>query len=310
MPFKGGGEVCVNLVGKHVDSTVSNPIECASHWLAGRVRPLAVFDAERLPGPDWSRVPTAREAVGSDLTYFAMRAMLGPPGMASPAVDWYVSLLQRVSVTAEFKAYSTRDMLTAALVSGAQYVRWLQSAEQVHRFALARAGLARQPDVGAVAPGPLERPHASPPTVAPPPPRPPAVAVLPPSPAAPPAIGGALSLGRYHALVIGNQDYRHLRKLQTPLADTQAVAALLQREYRFGVRTLLNATRVEMIRALDDLRRRSTDSDNVLIYYAGMRATAGWIRTPIAATGCPSTPTPIAVRTGCRMPTSPTPSRR
>src|SRR5499426_1362827 len=32
VPFKGGGEVCVNLVGKHVDSTVNNPIECASHW--------------------------------------------------------------------------------------------------------------------------------------------------------------------------------------------------------------------------------------------------------------------------------------
>src|SRR5437867_13356040 len=45
VPFKGGGEVCVNLVGGHVDSTVSNPIECVSHWKAGRVRPLAVFDA-------------------------------------------------------------------------------------------------------------------------------------------------------------------------------------------------------------------------------------------------------------------------
>src|SRR5215510_8371010 len=40
VPFKGGGEVCVSLVGKHVDSTVNNPIECVSHWKAGRVRPL------------------------------------------------------------------------------------------------------------------------------------------------------------------------------------------------------------------------------------------------------------------------------
>src|SRR4030095_129683 len=28
--FKGGGEVCVNLVGKHVDSTVNKPTECVS----------------------------------------------------------------------------------------------------------------------------------------------------------------------------------------------------------------------------------------------------------------------------------------
>jgi putative tricarboxylic transport membrane protein len=32
VPFKGGGEVCTNLVGKHVDSTVNNPAECVSNW--------------------------------------------------------------------------------------------------------------------------------------------------------------------------------------------------------------------------------------------------------------------------------------
>jgi len=48
VPFKGGGEVCVNLVGKHVDSTLNNPSECAAHWRGGRVRPLAVFDAARI----------------------------------------------------------------------------------------------------------------------------------------------------------------------------------------------------------------------------------------------------------------------
>src|SRR5512144_741759 len=45
---KDGGEVCVNLVGKHVDSRVNNPLECASHWNAVRVRPLAVFDTARI----------------------------------------------------------------------------------------------------------------------------------------------------------------------------------------------------------------------------------------------------------------------
>src|SRR2546429_817218 len=51
VPFKGGGEVCVNLVGKHVDSTVNNAIECVSHWKAGRGRPLAGFGAGRSAEP-------------------------------------------------------------------------------------------------------------------------------------------------------------------------------------------------------------------------------------------------------------------
>ena len=67
VPFKGGGEVCVNLVGKHVDSTVNNPAECVSHWRAGRVRPLAVFDTARLAAPDWKDIPTVKEALGVDI---------------------------------------------------------------------------------------------------------------------------------------------------------------------------------------------------------------------------------------------------
>src|ERR671924_379058 len=93
VPFKGGGEVCVNLVGKHVDSTVNNPIECASHWRAGRVRPLAVFDGARIPDPDWKDIPTVKEALGADLSYLMLRGIFGAPDMPREAVDWYVGLL-------------------------------------------------------------------------------------------------------------------------------------------------------------------------------------------------------------------------
>ena len=51
IPFKGGGEVAVQLVGKHVDSTVNNPIEAVAQWRAGKLRPLCVFDGKPLPSP-------------------------------------------------------------------------------------------------------------------------------------------------------------------------------------------------------------------------------------------------------------------
>ncbi len=35
LPFKGGGDVAVQLVGKHIDSTVNNPIEAVAQWRAG-----------------------------------------------------------------------------------------------------------------------------------------------------------------------------------------------------------------------------------------------------------------------------------
>ena len=46
IPYKGGGDVAVQLVGKHVDSTVNNPIEAVAHWRSGALRPLCVFDEQ------------------------------------------------------------------------------------------------------------------------------------------------------------------------------------------------------------------------------------------------------------------------
>ena len=43
VPFKGGGTVAKNLIGKHIDSTVNNPSEQAGFWEAGKSRPLASF---------------------------------------------------------------------------------------------------------------------------------------------------------------------------------------------------------------------------------------------------------------------------
>src|SRR6266545_3861453 len=86
VPFKGGGEVCVNLVGKHVDSTVNNPIECVSHWKAGRVRPLAVFDSARIAVPEWKDVPTVKQALNADITTSCSAASLARP--ACPRMRW------------------------------------------------------------------------------------------------------------------------------------------------------------------------------------------------------------------------------
>jgi len=40
IPFKGGGDVAVQLVGKHVDTTVNNPIAAVAHWKGGTLRAL------------------------------------------------------------------------------------------------------------------------------------------------------------------------------------------------------------------------------------------------------------------------------
>jgi uncharacterized caspase-like protein len=75
--------------------------------------------------------------------------------------------------------------------------------------------------------------------------------------------------GRYHALVIGNNDYLYLPKLQTAINDATIVAATLRESYSFQVTMLRDATRDKIILALDHLRASLTEDDNLLIYYAG-----------------------------------------
>jgi caspase domain-containing protein/Sel1 repeat-containing protein len=84
-----------------------------------------------------------------------------------------------------------------------------------------------------------------------------------------PRSGAATSFGTYHALVIGNNDYKLLRPLKTAVADAREVARVLEQDYGFRVRLLVNATRYDMLAALNELREKLTEKDNLLIYYAG-----------------------------------------
>ena len=144
VPFKGGGEVCVNLVGKHVDSTVNNPIECVSHWKAGRVRPLAVFDSARIPMAEWKDIPTVKEALGADITYLMLRGIFGPPDMPKEAVAWYQGLLKKVMDTPEFKAYMTEGALKPAWLTDPELSAWMEKEDKVHKELMDKGGLLKK----------------------------------------------------------------------------------------------------------------------------------------------------------------------
>ena len=84
-----------------------------------------------------------------------------------------------------------------------------------------------------------------------------------------PLPGGSINFGKYYALVIGDNDYRMLPQLQTAANDAKEVARILRERYAFDVTLLVNANRYDILAALNALRERLTDEDNLLIYYAG-----------------------------------------
>ena len=146
IPLKGGGDVAVQLVGKHIDSTVNNPIEADNHWRSGALRPLCVFDKERLPYKNkmtatqaWSDIPTC-ESAGLPVDYLMLRGIFMTPGATEDQVKYYLDLFQKVRALPEWKAFMEEGAFKQTTLSGKEYVDWLTKAEQQHRDLMKEAG--------------------------------------------------------------------------------------------------------------------------------------------------------------------------
>lgn len=78
-----------------------------------------------------------------------------------------------------------------------------------------------------------------------------------------------IKFGNYYALIIGINDYQNLQTLDTALNDAKVISSVLQAKYGFETQLLLNSTRSQIYRALNEYRVQLKDTDNFLIYYAG-----------------------------------------
>lgn len=78
-----------------------------------------------------------------------------------------------------------------------------------------------------------------------------------------------VKLGKYYALVIGNDQYAAYPTLKSARQDATAIADVLKSRYGYEVRLLTNANRFEILSALNDMREQLTENDNLLVYYAG-----------------------------------------
>jgi tripartite-type tricarboxylate transporter receptor subunit TctC len=152
VPFKGGGDVAVQLVGKHIDSTVNNPIEAVAQWRAGSLRPLCVFDNDRMPYKtkvtdtmSWNDIPPCKQA-GVGVDYLMLRGIFMPAGVTKEQVDFYVDLFKKVRETPDWKKFMEEGAFNTTFMSGAEYAKWVEGAEKTHVDLMREAGfLAAKP---------------------------------------------------------------------------------------------------------------------------------------------------------------------
>jgi putative tricarboxylic transport membrane protein len=130
VPFKGGGDVAVQLVGKHVDATVNNPIEAESHWRAGKLRPLCVFDAKPMPYKAkltaTSPGPTSRPAVGRHPGGVRDAARhLHAPGVTPEQVEVLRRPVAKVRALPEWKEFMDKGAFNQTALTGQAYFDWV-----------------------------------------------------------------------------------------------------------------------------------------------------------------------------------------
>ena len=146
IPFKGGGDVAVQLVGKHVDATVNNPLEAVSHWRGGTLRPLCVFDAAPMPYDkkitatmSWKDIPTCKSK-GLGVEYLMLRGIFMAPGATKAQTEFYVNLFKKVRALPEWQEFIETGAFRNQFLTGDEFKDWLRKAEVEHARLMAEAG--------------------------------------------------------------------------------------------------------------------------------------------------------------------------
>ena len=146
IPYAGGGAVATQLVGKHVDSTVNNPIEAVSQWKAGALRPLCLFDGKRsvyttkvTATQAWSDIPTCRE-VGVNTEYQMLRGIFMGPGATPQQVAFYVDLMKKIAETPDWKKFMEDGAFNQTTMAGDDFRKWIESNDKLHYDLMKEAG--------------------------------------------------------------------------------------------------------------------------------------------------------------------------
>lgn len=115
VPFKGGAETMVALLGGHVDVALASPDEAQRQIAAGKVRALAVTSGDRFPGlPD---VPTLREA-GYDVYLDNMKGLSAPAGLPAEVYEYLNSRFANAIESAEFIELAKKSGLEISYLDG------------------------------------------------------------------------------------------------------------------------------------------------------------------------------------------------
>ena len=128
IPYKGGGKVAKELIGKHINSTVNNPSEQLGFWDAGKSRPIA-------------KIPTFAElGHGDDMVYYMQRSIIAPNGISADVKAFYVDVFDKVYKTKEWQEYMAKKGLLPGWLTGKALTSYFVEEQAKHAVLLKASG--------------------------------------------------------------------------------------------------------------------------------------------------------------------------
>jgi putative tricarboxylic transport membrane protein len=139
--FEGGGEPVTALMGNHVQAVSGDLSEMVPYLQGDKIRVLAVFSAERLPG-QLADVPTAKEQ-GYDLVWPIIRGFYVGPKVSDAEYTWWVDTFQKLQQTEEFKKQRDLRGLFEFNMSGKELDGYVKKQVSYYREEAKSFGLAK-----------------------------------------------------------------------------------------------------------------------------------------------------------------------
>lgn len=139
--FEGGGEPVTALMGNHVQAVSGDLSEMVPYINGDKLRVLAVFANERLPG-ELAQIPTAKEQ-GYDLVWPIIRGFYVGPKVSDAEYQWWVDTFNKLQQTDDFKKQRDLRGLFEFNMSGKELDEYVKKQvtdyrEQAKAFGLAK----------------------------------------------------------------------------------------------------------------------------------------------------------------------------
>lgn len=146
VPFEGGGEAQIALLGGHIQAYSGDISEVQGMLEGGKLRVLAVMSDERLPDP-FSNVPTAREQ-GYDVSWPILRGYYTGANVSEEQYQWWLSSFDTMMADPRFDQLRQELGMFPYAKTGAALDAVIKDRMARYRELVADFGLAAEPAEG------------------------------------------------------------------------------------------------------------------------------------------------------------------